>query len=66
MCFLGPTIYCYIARQLLRFFVYLRIQTVLVLLSPFTKTQNLRTVIVTADIHRDLGSKLRLAANLLP
>lgn len=28
--------------------------------------QYLRTVIVTADIHGDLGSKLRLAANLLP
>ena len=27
---------------------------------------SLRTVIVTADIHRDLGSELRLAANPLP
>ena len=33
---------------------------------PDKEFRYLRTVIVTADIHRDLGSKLRLAANLLP
>ncbi len=33
---------------------------------PDKEFRYLRTVIVTADIHWDLGSKLRLAANLLP
>jgi hypothetical protein len=33
---------------------------------PDKEFRYLRTVIVTADIHGDLGSKLRLAANLLP
>ncbi len=33
---------------------------------PDKEFRYLRTVIVTADIHRGFGSKLRLAANLLP
>ena len=33
---------------------------------PDKEFRYLRTVIVTADIHRDLGSELRLAANPLP
>ena len=33
---------------------------------PDKEFRYLRTVIVTADIHRDLGSQLRLAANRLP
>ena len=33
---------------------------------PDKEFRYLRTVIVTADIHRGFGLKLRLAANLLP
>jgi hypothetical protein len=33
---------------------------------PDKEFRYLRTVIVTADIHQDLGSELRLAANTLP
>ena len=33
---------------------------------PDKEFRYLRTVIVTADIHRDLGLELRLAANPLP
>ena len=33
---------------------------------PDKEFRYLRTVIVTADIHGDLGSELRLAANPLP
>ena len=33
---------------------------------PDKEFRYLRTVIVTADIHRDLGSQLRLAANRSP
>ena len=33
---------------------------------PDKEFRYLRTVIVTADIHGDLGSQLRLAANRLP
>ncbi len=33
---------------------------------PDKEFRYLRTVIVTADIHSDLGSELRLAANPLP
>ena len=33
---------------------------------PDKEFRYLRTVIVTADIHGDLGSELRLAANNLP
>jgi hypothetical protein len=33
---------------------------------PDKEFRYLRTVIVTADIHGDLGSKLRIAANILP
>ena len=33
---------------------------------PDKEFRYLRTVIVTADIHRGFGSKLRLAANPLP
>jgi len=33
---------------------------------PDKEFRYLRTVIVTADIHRDLGSELRLAADPLP
>ena len=33
---------------------------------PDKEFRYLRTVIVTADIHGGFGSKLRLAANLLP
>ena len=33
---------------------------------PDKEFRYLRTVIVTADIHGDLGSKLRIAPNILP
>ncbi len=56
-CFLGPTMYYYIAKQLLCFLcVSFNISIVPVLLISFTENQNLRTIIVIADIDRGLHS----------